>query len=93
MKKFIKGNSNMQASDDITGLVLTVSSVEVVTKSIVNDGTNTDSEFALTVASLAEAGTVAEALVDEINYGKEVVIDLENFHPLVTAVTFTANRT
>ena len=38
------------------------------------------------------AGAIAEAIIEEINFGKQVVVDLAGVHKEVTAVTFVGTN-
>ena len=91
MKKFLKGNGWYLPADNIRGIDTgTDTAVDVWFDAVATGGAVTTSKLDISVAG--SEVNVAESLIEEINFGKKVVIDCESngFHPEVDgAATYT----
>lgn len=73
MKKFVKGGSYYYPVDNMIGIDAATDTAVVLHFPTVQ-GLTQDDTFDISVGAGKNA-TVAEALIEEINYGKQVVID------------------
>ena len=77
MKKFLKGDSLYLPADNILGIdTATDTEVKVYFKGVATGGAATTSFLIIDIDG-SEA-TAAEQLIEEINFGKKVVIDCDN---------------
>lgn len=77
MKKFLKGNNLYLPADNILGMdTATDTEVKVYFKAVATAGASTTSDLVIDIDG-SEA-TAAEQLIEEINFGKKVVIDCDD---------------
>ena len=87
MIKFLKGGGGYIPVKNV--LALDASDTNDVTiYFLADDGTANDGTFVIDGGSAGKPAAIAEAVIEEINFGKQVVIDLAGIHEEVTTVTF-----
>lgn len=78
MIKFLKSSNGTYVPVDlITAIVATTNDAEVVVKAKANSATIDE----ITVVTAGKGAEAAEAIIEEINFGKQVIIDLLKVYP------------
>lgn len=86
MIKFLKSSNGTYVPVDlITAIVATTNDAEVVVKAKANSATIDE----ITVVTVGKGAEAAEAIIEEINFGKQVIIDLLKVYPGASAAAWT----
>lgn len=78
MIKFVKGDSDYFPADNLIAIDAGTSA-SCKLHFPAKDGTNTDAVMTISTTA-AKQGDVAEALIEEINFGKKAIIDVVAMH-------------
>ena len=88
MIKFLKGAEGYIPTANIMGIDAAADANDVTVFFKADDNSAGEGKYVLDGGSAGVPGAIAEAIIEEINFGKQVVIDLAGVHKEVTAVTF-----
>jgi len=88
MKKFLKTTDGYYyPAENVISLDATDAN-DVVINVKGSQGTSTSDTLTLDGGSAAVPAKIAEAVIEEINFGKQVVVSLKDVHEEVTAVAY-----
>jgi len=88
MIKFLKGAEGYIPVANIMGIDAAYDANDVKVYFKADDNSAGEGTYVLDGGTAGKPGEIAEAIIEEINFGKQVVVDLANIHEEVTAVTF-----
>ena len=89
MIKFVKGDSDYFPADKLIAIDAGTSA-SCVLHFPAKDGSAADAVLTVTTTA-AKQGNVAEAIIDEINFGKQHIIDVVELHEDASSAAVTGN--
>jgi hypothetical protein len=88
MIKFLKGAEGYIPVANIMGIDAATDANDVTVFFKADDNSAGEGTYVLDGGSAGVPAKIAEAIIEEINFGKQVFVDLAEIHKEVTAVTF-----
>jgi hypothetical protein len=93
MIKYLKGGSWYFPADSVLAIDTATSADDAIIHVKDEDGSTSDGTLTATgTNSAAQGSNYAEALIEEINFGKQVVIDLTSVHYEADGTAFTVAK-